>query len=163
LKFENDAQIKNALVKVALEKLKYYEDLDNKGLVTHLEKPEGYLSVREMIYILQPDTELLDMGLKTVTDIDTGLEKGDQYRKSNINNYRLHYLQLCKIMTSKYKKQYGRKPIRLHKKQKDNTDVYFLNKPTTANVYPPGMIDIVKEYLAEKPLSIWENEFKKKQ
>jgi hypothetical protein len=145
MQFENDEN-----------ELKYYRDLDKRGLVTHLDKPKNYVSVREMIYILQPNVEMLDMGLKTMEDT------GDQFRKYHIINYMKNYLQLCKIMTTEYTRKYGRRPFRLKKKKNDNSDDYIVNKPTTANVYPPDMIDIVEEYINKKPLSDWINEFQKK-
>ena len=42
-----------------------------------------------------------------------------------------------------------KKRRRLKKKKNDSSDDYILNKPTTANVYPPDMMDIVKQYLDE--------------
>jgi len=135
------------------DKLKYYQDLDNNGLVIHRHKPEEtWLSVREIIELLF-NVKVIDLNLKK-------LESGSQIRKHNKVNYKQHYTVLCNRMAYKFKEEFKKSSCKFKLELKDpgsNID----KKPGSCSVYPPCMFKYVEEFIKMKPINEWYEPFEK--
>ena len=134
------------------DKLKYYENLDNQGLVTHIIKPEDYLSVREIIELLF-NIKLENLNLET-------LESGSQIRRNKLVQYKQHYIVLCNKLSAIFKKKFGKSPHKFKLKFLDPGPVVD-RRPTSCSVYPPSMFSVVEEYIKKKPIDEWYDSYEK--
>ena len=134
------------------DKLKYYENLDNQGLVTHIIKPEDYLSVREIIELLF-NIKLENLNLET-------LESGSQIRRNKLVQYKQHYIVLCNKMSAIFKKKFEKSPHKFKLKFLDPGPVID-RRPTSCSVYPPSMFYVVEEYIKKKPIDEWYDSYEK--
>jgi hypothetical protein len=142
--------------------LKEYKELDNKGFVYNLQKLEGQLSARELLYEYlseqrengEPDIISLD-DLKELLDFKP-IKTEDGVLKTHLQiKLQTKFLKFSAYLAKTYKDINKGVASPRVKHEITHKDITEKSASSMQNIYPKSFICFVKIYIELNPLNLW--------